>query len=274
MLVLMGNKITPLHDSVVRIPTVDNMGLISYVNSSGGSHEVVKDDMDSGKREAFPVVENYAKNAWIKFGLVRVTMNSNGIFFFKFTSIEAFTADRLSVMVTKLGNLIMLDSYTSSMWVQSWGRMDDTHALIDIRPDRELKEDMVIAIPNVEDDGEVLYTVMVEYEREPPRCGVGTDTPYLLNGHGILNVRSVGNVEDKILVPKLPKNCARCARCGHPVDGPYCQGCALLRKKLEEDLVTYFQDFQNTSESSDDSTNVVNAPRDPFMNVVTSVVMR
>nr|GFA25646.1 hypothetical protein [Tanacetum cinerariifolium] len=72
---------------------------------------------------------------------------------------------------------------------------------------------------------------------------------------------SKGNVEDKILVPKPPKNCARCA---HPVDGPYCQGCALLRKKLEEDLGTHFQDFQNTSESSDDSTNVVNAPREPF----------
>nr|GEZ57161.1 hypothetical protein [Tanacetum cinerariifolium] len=73
---------------------------------------------------------------------------------------------------------------------------------------------------------------------------------------------SKGNVKDKIHVPKLPKNCARC---GHPVDGPYCQGCVLLRKKLEEDLVTYFQDFQNTSESSDDSTNVVNAPREPFV---------
>nr|GEV33521.1 hypothetical protein [Tanacetum cinerariifolium] len=34
---------------------------------------------------------------------------------------------------------------------------------------------------------------------------------------------SKGNVEDKILVPKLPTHCARCARCGHPVDGPYCQ---------------------------------------------------
>nr|GFB56059.1 hypothetical protein [Tanacetum cinerariifolium] len=76
---------------------------------------------------------------------------------------------------------------------------------------------------------------------------------------------SKGNVEDKILVPKLPKNYARYARCGHPVDGPYCQGCALLRKKLEEDLVTYFQYFQNTSESSDDSTNVVNAPRETFV---------
>nr|GEZ42673.1 hypothetical protein [Tanacetum cinerariifolium] len=73
------------------------------------------------------------------------------------------------------------------------------------------------------------------------------------------------NVEDKILVPKLPKICARCARCGHPVNGPYCQGCTLLREKLEEDLVTYFQNFQNTSESSDGSTNVVNAPRKPFV---------
>nr|GFA14409.1 hypothetical protein [Tanacetum cinerariifolium] len=74
-----------------------------------------------------------------------------------------------------------------------------------------------------------------------------------------------GSVEDKILVPKPPKNCARCAKCGHLVNGPYCQGCALLREKLEEDMVTYFQNFQNTSESSDDSTNVVNAPREPFV---------
>nr|GEX47255.1 hypothetical protein [Tanacetum cinerariifolium] len=76
---------------------------------------------------------------------------------------------------------------------------------------------------------------------------------------------SKGNVEDKILVSKPPKNYARCAKCGHPVNGPYCQGCALLREKVEEDLVTYFQNFQNTSESSDDSTNIVNAPREPVV---------
>nr|GFA17383.1 hypothetical protein [Tanacetum cinerariifolium] len=76
---------------------------------------------------------------------------------------------------------------------------------------------------------------------------------------------SKGSVEDKILVPKPPKNYARCARCGHPVNGPYCQGCTLLREKFEEDLVTYFQNFQNTFESSDGNTNVVNAPREPFV---------
>nr|GEW25826.1 hypothetical protein [Tanacetum cinerariifolium] len=102
-----------------------------------------------------------------------------------------------------------------------------------------------------------------------------TSFGYRLNPHyaikecsscGTLYIRdcccSKGNVADKILVPKPPKNYARC---GHPVDGPYCLGCALLRKKLEEDLVTHFQDFQNTSESSDDSTDIVNAPREPFV---------
>nr|GEW07304.1 hypothetical protein [Tanacetum cinerariifolium] len=73
---------------------------------------------------------------------------------------------------------------------------------------------------------------------------------------------SKGNVEDKILVPKPPKNCAWC---GHPVDGSYCQGCALLRQELEEDLVTHSKDFQNTFVSSSDSINVVNAPREPFV---------
>nr|GFB77474.1 hypothetical protein [Tanacetum cinerariifolium] len=68
-----------------------------------------------------------------------------------------------------------------------------------------------------------------------------------------------------VLVPKPPKNCARCTRCGHPVDGLYCQGCTFLKKKLKEDLVTNFQGFQNTSESSDDSTNVVNIPLEQFV---------
>ncbi|GJZ45957.1 hypothetical protein Tco_0593553 [Tanacetum coccineum] len=51
-----------------------------------------------------------------------------------------------------------------------------------------------------------------------------------------------------------------CPKCGDPVDGLYCRQCALLRKKLEE----VFQDFQDTSKSSNDNTNVVNAPQEPF----------
>nr|GFA58674.1 hypothetical protein [Tanacetum cinerariifolium] len=41
--------------------------------------------------------------------------------------------------------------------------------------------------------------------------------------------------------------------------------CAHLREKLEEDLVSCLKYFQESFESSDDSTNVVNAPREPFV---------
>nr|GEV95902.1 hypothetical protein [Tanacetum cinerariifolium] len=78
-------------------------------------------------------------------------------------------------------------------------------------------------------------------------------------------VCSKGNVEDKLLVLKPPKNCMRCKRCGYLVDGPNCQGCALLRQELEENLVTHSLDLQNTSEPSNASTNVVNAPREPYV---------
>nr|GEW88035.1 hypothetical protein [Tanacetum cinerariifolium] len=78
-------------------------------------------------------------------------------------------------------------------------------------------------------------------------------------------VCSKGNVEDKKLVPETPKNCARCTRCGYLVDGPNCQGCALLRQEVEENLVTHSPDFQNTFEPSNASTNVVNAPREPYL---------
>nr|GEZ53295.1 hypothetical protein [Tanacetum cinerariifolium] len=70
------------------------------------------------------------------------------------------------------------------------------------------------------------------------------------------------------LFQRPPQNCPKC---GNPVDGQYCQGCALLRKKFKEDLFTYciengiFQDFQDTSEPSNNNTNIVNALQEPFV---------
>ncbi|GJY06388.1 hypothetical protein Tco_0373442 [Tanacetum coccineum] len=58
-----------------------------------------------------------------------------------------------------------------------------------------------------------------------------------------------------------------CPNCGDPVDGLYCRQCALLRKKLREifDENEFFQDLLNPSESSNDKTNVVNLPQEPFV---------
>nr|GEV87323.1 ribonuclease H-like domain-containing protein [Tanacetum cinerariifolium] len=62
-----------------------------------------------------------------------------------------------------------------------------------------------------------------------------------------------------------------CSKYGNPVDGQYCRHCALLRKKLKEVWFTIcdehklFQDFLNTSESSNDNSNVVYMPQEPIV---------
>nr|GEX44847.1 hypothetical protein [Tanacetum cinerariifolium] len=62
-----------------------------------------------------------------------------------------------------------------------------------------------------------------------------------------------------------------CPKCGNPFDRLYYRQCALLQKKLKEVWFTIckeneiFQDFLNTSESSNDNTNVVSASQEPFV---------
>lgn len=88
--------------------------------------------------------------------------------------IAAFTEDGLSAIASKLGTPLMLDSYTSSMCVNSWGRLDFARALIDVRADRVPKDTMVVSVPFVEGVGYSLHTVRVEYEWKPPRCNTCT----------------------------------------------------------------------------------------------------
>nr|GEU29388.1 hypothetical protein [Tanacetum cinerariifolium] len=87
---------------------------------------------------------------------------------------------------------------------------------------------------------------------------------------------SEGNLGDKIICDldktldfsqRSPQNCPKC---GHPVNGHYCQGCALLCKKFKEDLFTSGIEngiLQDSFEPSNDNTNVVNAPREPFVGI-------
>nr|GEU73488.1 hypothetical protein [Tanacetum cinerariifolium] len=67
------------------------------------------------------------------------------------------------------------------------------------------------------------------------------------------------------LSQRSPQNCPKC---GNPVDGHYYQGCALLGKKFKEDLFTYCIEngiLQDSSEPSNDNTNVANALLEPFV---------
>nr|GEU43949.1 hypothetical protein [Tanacetum cinerariifolium] len=78
---------------------------------------------------------------------------------------------------------------------------------------------------------------------------------------------SDGSLVDKIIcdLNKTPGLSQRppqnCPKCGNPVDGQYCQGCALLRKELKEDENSFTYDSK--SNIVDDSPNIFNPPPQP-----------
>ncbi|GKF68745.1 putative reverse transcriptase domain-containing protein, partial [Tanacetum coccineum] len=51
--------------------------------------------------------------------------------------VAAFSEDGLSVIATKLGTPLLLDSYTSDMCMQSWGRLSFARVMIELRADVE-----------------------------------------------------------------------------------------------------------------------------------------
>ncbi|GKE55364.1 RNA-directed DNA polymerase, eukaryota, reverse transcriptase zinc-binding domain protein [Tanacetum coccineum] len=97
-------------------------------------------------------------------GNVPVWVKLHGVHF------TAFSEDGLSVIATILGTSLMLDSYTSDMYMQSWGRSSYVKAMIELQVDVELKDIIIVAMPKCV--GEVFYmcTIRVEYEWKPPRC--------------------------------------------------------------------------------------------------------
>ncbi|GJW81864.1 retrotransposon protein, putative, ty1-copia subclass [Tanacetum coccineum] len=79
--------------------------------------------------------------------------------------VTAFSEDGLSVISTKLSTPLMLDSYTSDMCLQSWGRSSYARAMIELRADVELKDTTVVAMPKL--PGEGFYTCTEECSKNP-----------------------------------------------------------------------------------------------------------
>nr|GEU59754.1 hypothetical protein [Tanacetum cinerariifolium] len=132
-----------------------------------------------GKRLSFPVVENYVKNAWEKFGLERA-MLSNGFFFFQFYSWDRMERVLengpwliqigLSLITSQIGNPIMLDAYNSKMCQKSWGKNSYARALVEVSSLNPLQDSLVVAIPFPDGSGHLLESIEVEYKWTPPRC--------------------------------------------------------------------------------------------------------
>jgi hypothetical protein len=58
-----------------------------------------------------------------------------------------YTEVGLSLITTQIGKPIMLDSYTSTMCVKSWGRNSYARALVEVSSINELMDHVVVAIP-------------------------------------------------------------------------------------------------------------------------------
>ncbi|GJX25044.1 zinc knuckle CX2CX4HX4C containing protein [Tanacetum coccineum] len=119
------------------------------------------------KRMAFPVVEYYARNNWAKHGLKRIMMNTKCFFLFKFDSrvgleeltrisiwvklhdvpIQVFEEDGISLIAMFIGKPVILDSYTSVMCNDSWGRSSFARCLIEVNSEADLVDVVTIGIP-------------------------------------------------------------------------------------------------------------------------------
>ncbi|GJR90248.1 putative reverse transcriptase domain-containing protein [Tanacetum coccineum] len=82
----------------------------------------------------------------------------------------AYSGDGLSLIATQIGKPIMLDVFTSSMCVNSWGRISFARALIEVYADSVLKKEVVMAIESEEGDEYTREVIRVEYEWQPPHC--------------------------------------------------------------------------------------------------------
>ncbi|GJW33191.1 hypothetical protein Tco_0053223, partial [Tanacetum coccineum] len=109
-----------------------------------------------GKRMAFSVVEYYARKAILEGGPWLILFEKDGI----------------SLIATFIGKHVMLDSYTSSMCNDSWGRSSFARCLIEVSSEADLVDVVTIGIPSLIGEDFTKETIRVEYEWRPPRCDV------------------------------------------------------------------------------------------------------
>ncbi|GJR94322.1 zinc knuckle CX2CX4HX4C containing protein [Tanacetum coccineum] len=84
--------------------------------------------------------------------------------------LQVFEDDGISLIASFIGKLVMLDSYTSSMCNDSWGRSSFAWCLIDVKYEADLVEAVTIGIPLLTGKDFTNETIRVEYEWRPPRC--------------------------------------------------------------------------------------------------------
>ncbi|GJU15505.1 zinc knuckle CX2CX4HX4C containing protein [Tanacetum coccineum] len=75
--------------------------------------------------------------------------------------IQVFEEDGISLIATFIGKPVMLDSYTSSMCNDSWGRSSFARCLIEVNSEADLVDVVTIGIPSLSEDDFTKETILV-----------------------------------------------------------------------------------------------------------------
>ena len=76
----------------------------------------------------------------------------------------AFTSDGLSIIASKFGITMLLNSYTNTMCEESWGRNSYARVLIKLNEDNVLKDRLVVVVPLLDKPRYTCFSILVEYE--------------------------------------------------------------------------------------------------------------
>ncbi|GJZ30837.1 hypothetical protein Tco_0575884, partial [Tanacetum coccineum] len=81
--------------------------------------------------------------------------------YFEANTLQVFKEDGISLIATFIGKPVMLDSYTSSMCNDSWGRSSFARCLIEVNSEADLVDVVTIGIPSLTRDGFTKETIRV-----------------------------------------------------------------------------------------------------------------
>ncbi|GKD31554.1 trichome birefringence-like protein 3, partial [Tanacetum coccineum] len=86
--------------------------------------------------------------------------------------VVAYSEIGLSLMASQVGKPLMLDAFTNTMCTQAWGRVGYARALIEVHAEKDLKKEIIMAVPNIENESEepTMITIPIDYEWKPPHC--------------------------------------------------------------------------------------------------------
>nr|GEW18166.1 putative reverse transcriptase domain-containing protein [Tanacetum cinerariifolium] len=165
-----------------------------------------------GRRVAFPVVQNYVRTVWEKYGFKNVMVHQ-GFFMFQFSNKKGmenvlnqgpwrirsvllilnvwnpnselkredikkirvwinYSMCGLNLITAKLGQLIKLDAHTSNMCLNSWGMNSYARVLVEISAKNDFVDSVVVAIPADKNKGYHMVSINIEFEYRPPRCSL------------------------------------------------------------------------------------------------------